>query len=582
MKEYRFLLYIISTLFVIEWHHAEVLGNNIGDEKSSSAEVSRGDIVVKGQALKEEHKQRNLEKDGDGLLKALLNGFEIKKPVKAIEENRKSFINYIKEKKRKGFNYDLTKRIMGCLCLGFYSSCLIKDVDDLLENPRPYYEEPCYKKNQKSIDDYDRFEVIKSFLSFFSDVYSPSAASLKKCSNIFTKIDNVIRSHNDEGGSVLSDVGFRLYIYECMSKLRISPEEACEKLKDVSEEEIQYITQILDELQASEEDFLRSFYDNTSLLQQYGFEDCATYEGEDKWKVDNSLFTIEGSTTGRDDIKISIQSRFNFTDLFKNFFPIILPVALVIFAFYVMFIRKSTGETVIRRLGFIYFAIICILDGLLFFIFSKPLLYKLLWACVLLPTGFASLFLGLVGYKDDNSRAYYVLGVPLLIILLLLILIPYKIFFYWFNLLFYDRDTLLTEYLIARRNDAISRYIKALLSLHTRISYNPFLRDLFKNEIQFFYSFYLDNAVDDERERTFRKNIAAYLDYFRNYKQDSSLIEVLSADFDSNYSNISFMLILNQIKEILAILAFNAAKIRANIRLFKNEDLRAAVISALK
>ena len=215
-------------------------------------------------------------------------------------------------------------------------------------------------------------------------------------------------------------------------------------------------------------------------------------------------------------------------------------------------------------------------------IFSKPLLYKLLWACVLLPTGFASLFLGLVGYKDDNSRAYYVLGVPLLIILLLLILIPYKIFFYWFNLLFYDRDTLLTEYLIARRNDAISRYIKALLSLHTRISYNPFLRDLFKNEIQFFYSFYLDNAVDDERERTFRKNIAAYLDYFRNYKQDSSLIEVLSADFDSNYSNISFMLILNQIKEILAILAFNAAKIRANIRLFKNEDLRAAVISALK
>lgn len=582
MKEYRFLLYIISTLLMINGHHAGELDNNTGDKKSSSAEVSRGNIVGKGQTLKEEDKQRNLEKYRDGLLKALLNGFEIKKPVKAIEENRKSFIKYIKEKKRKGFNYDLTSRIMGCLCLGFYSSCLMKDVDDLLENPRPYYEEPCYKKNQKSIDDYDRFEAIRSFLSFFSDVYSPSAASLKKCSNIFTKFDNIIRSNNDGGCSMLSDVGFRLYIYECMSKLRISPEEACAKLKDVSEEEIQYITQILDELQASEEDFLRSFYDNTSLLQQYGFEDCATCEGEDKWKVDNSLFTIEGTTTGRDDTKLSIQSRFNFTDLFKNFFPIILPVALVIFAFYVMCIRESTGGTLIRRLGFIYFAIICIVDCILFFIYSKPLLYKLLWACVLLPTGCASFFLGSVGYKDDNSRAYYVLGVPLLIFFLLLILKPYKIIFYWFNLLFYDRDTLLTEYLIARRNDAISRYIKALLSLHTRILFNPFLRDLFKNEIQFFYSFYLDNAVDDERERTFRKNIAAYLDYFRKYKQDSSLMEVLSAAFDSNYSHISFMQRLKQIKEVLAVLAFNAAKIRANIRLFKNKDLRAAVISALK
>ena len=166
MKEYRFLLYVISTLFVIEWHHAEVLENKVIDDKSSSAEVSRGNIVGKGQTLKEEDKQKGQEKYRDGLLKALLNGFEIKKPVKAIEENKRSFINYIKEKKRKGFLYYL-RRIISCFFLGNYSLHLIHDVDDLLENPRPYHEEPCYKENQKSIDDYDRFEVIKSFLSFF-------------------------------------------------------------------------------------------------------------------------------------------------------------------------------------------------------------------------------------------------------------------------------------------------------------------------------------------------------------------------------------------------------------------------------
>ena len=582
MKEYRFLLYIISTLFVIEWHHAEELENNVIDAKSSSAEVSSGNIVGKGQALKGEDKQRTIEKYRKGLLKELLNGFEIKKPVKAIEENKRSFIKYIKEK-RKGFFY-YCERIISCFCLGFYSACLKKDVDDLLENPRPYYEEPYYKENQKSIDDYDRFEAIKRFMSFFLKMYSPSAASLKNCSNIFTKIDNIIHSCNDEGGgSVLSDVGFRLYIYECMSKFRISPEEACEKLKDVPAEEIQYITQILDELQASEEDFLRSFYDNTSLLQQYGLEDCATCEGEDKWKVDNMLFTMEGSTTGGDDTKISIQSRFNFTNIFKNFFSIVLPVALAIFvAYYVLSRGKDTKETFIRQLGFFYLTITCFFNSIFVFISSKVLLYKLLWPCVLLLTSFACFVLGLGECKKKDSRAYTVLYVTLLIIFLLSVLNVDKIIFYWLNLLFYDRDTLLTEYLIVRRNDAISRYIKALLSLHTRILNNPFLRDLFKNEIKFFYSFCLDNAVDDKRERTFKGNIAACIDYFRNYKQDISLIEVLSADFDSNYSNISFMLILNQIKEILAILAFNAAKIRANIRLFKNEDLRAAVISALK
>lgn len=582
MKEYRFLLYIILTLFVIEWHHAEVLENNVIDAKSSSAEVSSGNIVGKGQALKGEDKQRTIERYRKGLLKELLNGFEIKKPVKAIEENKRSFIKYIKEK-RKGFFYYL-ERIISCFCLGFYSACLKKDVKDLLKNPRPYYEGPCYKENQKSIDDYDRFEAIKRFMSFFLKMYSPSAASLKNCSNIFTKIDNIIHSCNDEeGGSVLSDVGFRLYIYECMSKFRISPEEACEKLKDVPAEEIQYITQILDELQASEEDFLRSFYDNTSLLQQYGLEDCATCEGEDKWKVDNMLFTMEGSTTGGDDTKISIQSRFNFTNIFKNFFSIVLPVALAIFvAYYVLSRGKDTKETFIRQLGFFYLTITCFFNSIFVFISSKVLLYKLLWPCVLLLTSFACFVLGLGECKKKDSRAYTVLYVTLLIIFLLSVLNVDKIIFYWLNLLFYDRDTLLTEYLIVRRNDAISRYIKALLSLHTRILNNPFLRDLFKNEMKFFYSFCLDNAVDDKTERTFKGNIAACIDYFRNYKQDSSLIEVLSADFDSNYSNISFMLILNQIKEILAILAFNAAKIRANIRLFKNEDLRAAVISALK
>ena len=564
MKEYRFLLYVISTLFVIEWHHAEVLENKVIDDKSSSAEVSRGNIVGKGQTLKEEDKQKGQEKYRDGLLKALLNGFEIKKPVKAIEENKRSFINYIKEKKRKGFLYYL-RRIISCFFLGNYSLHLIHDVDDLLENPRPYHEEPCYKENQKSIDDYDRFEAIKYVLSFFLEMYPPSATSLKKCSNIFTKIDNIIRSHNDEGGSVLSDVGFRLYIYECMSKLRISPEEACEKLKEVSEEELQYITQILDELQASEENFLRCFYDNTSHLQQYGLEDCATCEGEDKWKVDNRLFTMEGGTTGRDDTKISIQSRPNFTDLFKNFFPIILPVALVIFFAYHVTFGLGGTNTVISQLGFLYLALIFLLNCLFVFKFSKVLEYKLLWACVLLLAGFTSLGLG--ACKGQNSRAYIVFIITLIIIFVLFF-INVKSIPYWVNLLFYDRDTLLTEYLIVRRNDAISRYIKALLSLHTRISFNPFLRDLFKNEIQYFYFF--------------KKNIAAYLDYFRNYKQDSSLMEVLSADFGSNYSHISFMQILKQIKEVLVVLAFNAAKIRANIRLFKNEDLRAAVISALK
>lgn len=575
----RFLIMLYLSLLMTNGHHAEVLDNNTGDEKFSSAEVGRGNIVGEGQTLKEEDKQRNLGKYRAGLLKELLNGFEIKKPVKAIEGNRKSFINYIKEKKQKGFIYYL-RRIISCFCLGGYSAHLKKDVDDLLENPRPYYEEPCYKENQKSIDDYDRLEAIKYFMSFFLGMYSSSAASLKNCSNIFTKIDNIIHSCNDNGGgSMLSDVGFRLYIYECMSKLRISPEEACEKLKEVSEEEIQYITQILDELQASEEDFLRSFYANTSILQQYGFEDCATCEGEDKWKVDNMLFTMEGSTTGRDDTKISIQYRSNFTNIFKNFFSIVLPVALVIFAFYATSRVEGTKETFIKRLGFLYLSIICFFNGLFVFISSKVLVYKLLWPCVLLLTGIASLGLGLGECENPNSRAHNVLLIALPIIVFLFVLNMYKIILYWLNLLFYDRETLLTEYLIVRRNDAISRYIKALLALHMRILVNPFLRDLFKNEIQFFYSVCLDNAIDDKRGRAVKNNIAACIDYFRYYKQDSSLIEVLSY-FDC--SNISFMQILNQIKEILAALAFNAAKIRANIRLFKNEDLRAAVISAIK
>ena len=76
----RFLIMLYLSLLMINGHYAGELDNNTVDKKSSSVEVSRGNIVGNGQTLKEEDKQRNIEKHRDGLLKELLKGFEIKKP----------------------------------------------------------------------------------------------------------------------------------------------------------------------------------------------------------------------------------------------------------------------------------------------------------------------------------------------------------------------------------------------------------------------------------------------------------------------------------------------------------------------
>ena len=589
MMVYKILSYVILALFMINDHCAGGLDNNDGS----------GDIESHGRPNKNENSKK-MEEYREGLLKELLNGFEKEKPVQAIEENKKSFINYIKEKNGKDFNY-YVKMISSCF-FPVYGQTIKEAVDNLLETPRSYRKDACYKENQKSIDAYDRFEAIKYFLYFFLKMYSSSNASLKKCSNIFTKIDNIIHSRKYEEDSVLSNVGFRMYIYECMSKLRISPQEACDKLNGVPVDEIQSIIEILDEIQASEEDFLRCFYDNTSLLQQYGLEDCATYEGEDKWKVDNMLFTMEGSTTGRDDTKISIQSRFNFTTILKNFFPVVFPIALLLFSFYVLYLKSdiNTHEAKIgskngdggtcsivnsrpedkNLVAIIYSSCACFLLSFSISLLSKLFVYKFLWLVISIII-FSCNFL--CNYKQGKYvQAKEVLIATFIVVLLLCILKMDEIISCWLNLLLYDIDTLITEYITARRNAAISRYIKALVLLHQRISNNNVLRGLFKNEIDFFYSVCNYHGVDDKEERKIIRDIAVSLDYFEKYNKDPSFMEVFSEDFHSDYSNISFIEILNQIKEILAVFAFNAAKIRANIKIFKDEGLRKAVVSALK
>lgn len=588
MSVYKKLSYVILSLFMVNGHCAGGLDNKDGS----------GDIESHGRPERDE-RSKKMEEYREGLLKELLNGFEKEKPVQAIEENKKSFINYIKEKKGKDFNY-YVKMISSCFFPGLYGQTIKEAVDNLLETPRSYRKDACYKENQRSIDAYDRFEAIKYFLYFFLKMYSSSNASLKKCSNIFTKIDNIIHSRKYEEDSVLSNVGFRMYIYECMSKLRISPQEACDKLNGVPVEEIQSIIEILDEIQASEEDFLRCFYDNTSLLQQYGLEDCATYEGEDKWKVDNMLFTMEGSTTGRDATKISIQSRFKFTTILKNFFPVVFPIALLLFSFYVLYLKSdiNTHKSKIESkngdggtcsivnsrpedknlVAIIYSSCACFLLSFSISLLSKLFVYKFLWLVISIII-FSCNFL--CNYKQ-YVPAKEVLIATFIVVLLLCILKMDEIISCWLNLLLYDIDTLITEYITARRNAAISRYIKALVLLHHRISKNNVLRGLFKNEVDFFYSVCNYHGVDGKEERKIIKDIAVSLDYFENYNKDPSFMEVFSEDFHSDYSNISFIEILNQVKEILAAFAFNAAKIRANIKIFKDEGLRKAVVSALK
>lgn len=587
MSVYKKLSYVILALFMINDHCASVLDNN--DES--------GNIESHGRQDKNENSKK-IEEYREGLLKELLNGFEKEKPVKAIEENNKSFINYIKEKKGKDFNY-YVKMISSCFFPGLYCQTIEEAVDNLLGTPRSYREEAGYKENQRSIDAYDRFEAIKYFMYFFLKMYSSSNVSLKECANIFKKIDNIIHSRKYEEDSVLSNVGFRMYIYECMSKLRISPQEACDKLNGVPVEEIQSIIEILDEIQASEEDFFRCFYDNTSLLQQYGLEDCATCEGEDKWKVDNMLFTMEGSTTCRNDTNISIQSRFKFTTILKNFFPVIFPIALLLFSFYVLYLKKRETNITTSESGkeetlnivnsrpedknlvaISYSSCACFLLSFSISLLSKLFVYKFLWLVISIII-FSCNFL--CNYKQGKYvPAKEVLIATFIVVLLLCILKMDEIISCWLNLLLYDIDTLITEYITARRNAAISRYIKALVLLHQRISNNNVLRGLFKNEIDFFYSVCNYHGVDDKEERKIIRDIAVWIDYFKKYNKDPSFMEVFSEDFHSDYSNISFIEILNQIKEILAAFAFNAAKIRANIKIFMDEGLRKAVVSALK
>ena len=143
----------------------------------------------------------------------------------------------------------------------------------------------------------------------------------------------------------------------------------------------------------------------------------------------------------------------------------------------------------------------------------------------------------------------------------------------------YDPDTLITEALVAKHNVKISGYIKALLSLHNIIYSNKTLREIFLLEAYSFESLLIHPDDTDESES---KKCVARLNYLSGKCKDVSLLDVLSDYFFYISSNFVFARFLYRDVGTLGMLALNAAKIRANIRLFKNEDLRAAVISALK
>ena len=208
----------------------------------------------------------------------------------------------------------------------------------------------------------------------------------------------------------------------------------------------------------------------------------------------------------------------------------------------------------------------------------------MLLPCIFIPAGFALLNICLGGFNETKSpKAYKVLLAAFIVLLFLVIFNKLHIILYWLNLVFYDTDTIITEYLIARRNESIFRYIKALLLLHHKISGNSILREVFAKETEVFTAACRGAGGDDEDVKNFSKLVAESIDYFRAYYEGNSLMDVLFNEFDDDdYSHISLMTILKPTRFALVFLAFNAAKIRANMKIFKNEVLRTAVISALK
>jgi len=584
MRWYRNLFCVFFIFILLDVQYAdgkadEDISKHLANkEKCSNESVTKPVDVDKQED--EEEKRKELYRRS--LLEEFSKDFQLKEPTTAIKENYNSFINSIKNNREKSFGSFPIANILSIFMPGLYSLSLNYKIKEALKKVSPYRDDDHYKENQKKIDEYDRSVAIKVLLEVFLSFYI-QGSSAKDFSKAFQKLDRKILSDAGyEGGSTFSEMGLKLYLYECMSKMRISPQEAYDKIGGIPEDVLKRIVELLDEIEAGQDDFLRSIYNHTSTLQQYGLEDNANYEEGDRWKLETMLFTSHGSEKGKDEEHFSVKDLSGFN--FKSTISTILMIALFVCCMY--FISSDK-----------YFA--HMISSVILFIQSITLLFAV-FVCLKDPICFASfeltIFLWFIyfGYSlfrkgeevqllKENGKGIHGAALTCLIVFTLIsVIVELKKGVFLgtlFNFMRYDPDTLITEALVAKHNVKISGYIKALLSLHNIIYSNKTLREIFLPEACIFEYFLIH---PDDTDASESKKCIGRLNYLLGKCKDVSLLDVLSDYFFYISSNFVFARVLYHDVSILGMLALNAAKIRANIRLFKNEDLRATVISAIK
>ena len=583
MSGYRSLFCVFFIFILLDVQYADgkadedISKHLTNKEKCSNESVTKPVEVDKQED--EEEKRKELYRRS--LSEEFSKDFQLEEPTTAIKENYNSFINSIKNNREKSFGSFPIANILSIFMPGLYSLSLNYKIKEALKKVSPYRDDDHYKENQKKIDEYDRSVAIKVLLEVFLSFIHGSSA--KDFSKAFQKLDRKILSDAGyEGGSTFSEMGLKLYLYECMSKLRISPQEAYAKMVEIPEDLLKRIVELLDEIEAGQDDFLRSIYNHTSTLQQYGLEDNANYEEGDRWKLETMLFTSHGSEEGKYEEHFSEKDLSGFN--FKSTISTILMIALFVCCMYFISSDKYFAHMIssvilcIQSITLFFAVFVCLKDPICFASFELTIfLWFIYFVYSLFSKGEEVQLLG------EKGKGIHVAALTCLIVVTLIsVIVELKKDVFLgtlFNFMRCDPDTLITEALVAKHNVKISGYIKALLSLHNIIYSNKTLREIFLLEA---YSFESLLIHPDDTNASESKKCVAILNYLSGKCKDVSLLDVLSDNFFNSSSNFVFARVLYRYVGTLGMLSFNAAKIRANIRLFKNEGLRAAVISALK
>lgn len=515
--------------------------------------------------------------------------FQLKEPKKAINENYDSFINSIKKNREKSFGFFSLANILSIFLPGLYSLLLKYKTQEDFKKVSPYRDDAHYKENQKKIDEYDRSVAVKELLEPFIHLYS-QGSSAEDFSKAFEKLDRKILSDAGyEGGSTFSEMGLKLYLYECISKMRISPQEAYDKMVEIPEDLLKRIVELLDEIEAGQDDFLRSIYKHTSTLQQYGIEDYANYEKGDRWNFATMLFMIKGSDKGKNAERIFKQKRSGFKSAYMmRIISTTLTIALFVCCMYLVSSDKyvvhmvSSAILLFQSITLLAAVLVGFKDIICLGGFGLATFSWLIYFCYsLLHEGKDVKF-----FKENDGGLSFIASASLAAVTLISLFVGLKkdvlLVNILFNLMSCDPDTLITEALVSKHNVKISRYINALLSLHYIFLDNRILIEIFLPEMVSFDTCCLIGPDDTDKGAAVRKEFVDTLNYLSGQCEDVSLLDVLSNDFSCVESNVSFTSILYSAVEILGMLAFNAAKIRVGINMFSNKALRDEISSVLK